>query len=537
MMKQCLSGLLWCLLAACGSSELSGYAPPDLGKEKSALSISDQPLAAGGSYSGRFPGEGRYLGFIFQGAAGASYNIVLTRISGADVPAEVIYAFEGQTFGEPLAWTSADARELSINGWKAPRDGTYLILVDVAAGPHTGTFRLELACAENCGDPLACATDADCPAGMVCYAGLCFDGNVECNTDADCLPDEVCLRGFCVQSCQPMVEVCDGWDNDCDGVIDEDCASEPCATDADCARGEACIDGLCQPLCECQMNADCPAGQICQACQCVPGDCPDADGDGYYSCRGDCDDINPAVNPAAPEICGDYLDNDCDGIVDDGCGGLPCASDADCPAGEMCWDGMCVPGRCGTDSECGAGLACCAGLCADLLFDPRNCGACGMSCAAGERCLQGACAGGDPCGGITCAPGFVCESGVCVPECNCRTDSDCAQGQVCLDCQCRPACDCRADSECDDGDPDTTDLCRDCRCEHSGCVDRDGDGFCADVDCDDGNSAVNPAALETCADSLDNDCDGLVDEDCGTPCRLDSDCPAGMRCMNGVCVR
>lgn len=45
--------------------------------------------------------------------------------------------------------------------------------------------------------------------------------------------------------------------------------------------------------------------------------CNDADGDGYTTCEGDCDDANPAVNPAATEVCNNNLDDDCDGLTDD----------------------------------------------------------------------------------------------------------------------------------------------------------------------------------------------------------------------------
>ncbi len=43
-------------------------------------------------------------------------------------------------------------------------------------------------------------------------------------------------------------------------------------------------------------------------------------------------------------------------------------------------------------------------------------------------------------------------------------------------------------------------------------VDNDGDGFTPDVDCDDDNADINPEATETC-DTIDNDCDGLVDDE------------------------
>jgi hypothetical protein len=44
----------------------------------------------------------------------------------------------------------------------------------------------------------------------------------------------------------------------------------------------------------------------------------DTDGDGVNACAGDCDDTTAAVVPGADELCGDDVDNDCDGAIDDG---------------------------------------------------------------------------------------------------------------------------------------------------------------------------------------------------------------------------
>ncbi len=46
----------------------------------------------------------------------------------------------------------------------------------------------------------------------------------------------------------------------------------------------------------------------------------DIDGDGFSICNGDCDDKDPNVNPAIAEICSDGIDNNCNDVIDEGCG-------------------------------------------------------------------------------------------------------------------------------------------------------------------------------------------------------------------------
>ena len=44
----------------------------------------------------------------------------------------------------------------------------------------------------------------------------------------------------------------------------------------------------------------------------------DNDNDGYSDIMGDCDDTDDAVNQDASETCGDEIDNNCDGNIDEG---------------------------------------------------------------------------------------------------------------------------------------------------------------------------------------------------------------------------
>ena len=91
------------------------------------------------------------------------------------------------------------------------------------------------------------------------------------------------------------LEVCNGVDDDCDGEVDEPNA-EGCRVlyadrdgDASGDRGDA-------------------------ACVCAPTSVHRA------ASAGDCDDSNPAVGPMSRERC-DGIDEDCDGLVDEGTGG------------------------------------------------------------------------------------------------------------------------------------------------------------------------------------------------------------------------
>ncbi len=95
-------------------------------------------------------------------------------------------------------------------------------------------------------------------------------------------------------TCEVALEVCDGADNDCNGVVDD--VAEPPIWFRD-ADGDTYGDAL-------VTNAACTAPS------------------GFVADGTDCDDTDPAVHPGATETEADGLDADCDGS--DLCGDGPC---------------------------------------------------------------------------------------------------------------------------------------------------------------------------------------------------------------------
>lgn len=89
-------------------------------------------------------------------------------------------------------------------------------------------------------------------------------------------------------------EVCDGKDNNCDGLIDL-LADGSAPADASTWYLDGDFDG---------HGVSSPSIQACT----LP--------DGYSPLADDCDDTDPTVNPTAGEPC-DGIDNDCDGLVDE----------------------------------------------------------------------------------------------------------------------------------------------------------------------------------------------------------------------------
>jgi hypothetical protein len=337
--------------------------------------------------------------------------------------------------------------------------------VDVDEGLRS-TFFVD-ADADGWGDDRVTVEACSVPAGFATVSGDCDDADDGRNPDAD--------------------EVCNAADDDCDGVSDEGFAVSDFFADAD-------GDGF---------GSTTAAGQSCL----VP---PGFVGDGS-----DCDDLDPAVNAAATEVC-NGVDYNCDGSADEGLATTAYHADAD-------GDGFGDVEVAGASCRVPAGFVTDDSDCDDL--DP------GVNVSAAEVCngLDDNCDGaadeglpttvsyadvdgdgfGDAVAAITSCqvpPGFVAD------------DTDCDD----LDPDVNPAslevCN-GVDDDCDtlvdpgltttfyadaDGDGDGTDLLALEACGQP-------PGFVAGAgDCDDGDADVGPSALEVC-NGIDDDCDGQVD--------------------------
>ncbi len=181
----------------------------------------------------------------------------------------------------------------------------------------------------------ACTTDDECP-GQRCVNCMCYDRLCEAGQTQDCATacggKQECRNGVWQPCRQPETERCgDGVDNDCNGEIDEECTcadddERPCSNECGggseiCANGmftgcsaptprpEVCGNGI-DENCDGQLDDGCDCNQAGETRECVT-----ACGSGAETCNGTTFENCSASSPQ-DEFC-DGLDNDCNGEIDD----------------------------------------------------------------------------------------------------------------------------------------------------------------------------------------------------------------------------
>jgi len=295
-----------------------------------------------------------------------------------------------------------------------------------------------------------CTTDANCPENFYCYdlesiQDQCASVNGYCSQAGSNIPDgqfcyghETCKSGLCLV------------------VPDNAYCSRECTGNAQCLSPMKCIGGLCMkggstPLGgDCQYHGDCQSGMcigisdtqaVCTVACDEPKDCPSG-----FGCVMDvCLETGGKKYGAACDF-----DMECDtglclspgaGYKDKICS-QSCKSASNCPGGDPCTYGFCMPpgdlafGKpCKLHTDCASGL--CEGgsqkYCSKFCDDNDDCPS-GAQCGSSGYCIKKLVT--DPCA-AGCPEGTFCKReekgapGQCVPECNPYSDAGCAEGLVC----------------------------------------------------------------------------------------------------------
>ena len=273
--------------------------------------------------------------------------------------------------------------------------------------------------------------------GAPCSSGV---GDCESSGEMVCGPDGLACNA---QPGPVGVEICDGKDNDCDNVIDEDLVSEPCENGNEhgtCTGTTLCVDG--QSLCN-GPNAE---PEVCDA---FDNDC-----DGELDEEGEvlCDDGNPCTADSCISDFGacehvGYLNN-----------GVPCDADSDpCTADDSCLSGVCQPGE---PPDCaGEEAACKVSACEAtgpetyecVTVNVENYGPCedGDACTVDEYCVGGICYWVTN-QHLDCDDDNDCTFDACDPQSGCinvelpdLTECGSLAGESCVDgvCLCSPQCE------------------------------------------------------------------------------------------------
>ena len=261
---------------------------------------------------------------------------------------------------------------------------------------ETGTGRCVVVAVEE-GE--ACNDGDLCTHNLTCTDGKCVGDAISCDDDQLCTEDSCEPESGCLNS--PIVdngedEICDGIDNNCNGVVDDFFGDTDKDGIADCVDEDDDNDEVVDNMDNCPTaantdQADLDDDKHGDACD------EDIDDDGSLN-EDDCEPKAKTAYPGADEICGDGLDNDCNGETDSGV--TPLCDDQD-----DCTDDVCDPST-GTCAHPPSEVCLCKG--------DEDC-ANGNLCDGVEKCVNGDCLP-NPKSATDCDDDNKCTDDVCNPD-------------------------------------------------------------------------------------------------------------------------